>query len=921
MIMDSLSLCHFKPALTVNFGPAESVWGIEPDTALRCQRFQSFLRHLPHLLEKVTPPARVILCCISLEAITSRSDLFNLLENSSARLHLPGASRVSWPTSTASDRCDARSISSRTELALRRLAKDVDWISEVRKTEQLLQGMYPVRTTSPLDHLLEDGKAWWYRTLPACVLTHVLHKDSMPLLPDEVLARVFKNRTSNDSTELDDNVAWITASENDALDVALDLPQQYWSHNPRRTIELLKAACSVNSNESGIRLATYLNKESSKEKVALLSAYLKTEGWVAAAATSWVIHLLTFGSLRKSNPAMSTISAYVRSGLEPLCQVLESSGKPPGFLSQDEWRHLHKRLLGLINGPHQSATLASIHVWAIRTFGCDPFPEVIFQSTDCARVHLNVVWAHECNMALEQSGAATKDERTNAQIMVMLALGSSGLFRIGELPGLLTSDFERTDTGLRVRVDPGRGLHGGKSHAARRYVELDHQSAVTLLLQWQARRNEESRTSPSEKVLVFGDPNHKRKLYRFGQCTGMVNRLLKLCTEDDSVSFHTLRHTVASFRVLRMLSTGYLPAGVDPLDELCHQIGHAGPNTLAKTYSHLGEFSLRRAIDRVVEAQDISSTQAAFWLDQTRETLRQKKHRIRISDRPHLYFQLLRDAAWKDHPQGDPADVYAPLKPVSFPSPHGRESCDLTWVQHGLSLLQGGASQTNILLRLSCSDAQLRALCKAALLACRALNSNEMRRTMPTVLETAITDHQIKVTNMVLQKLKWDFCQPTGSLMQDLHKSVEVQRDQSHAALAANAWQTMQDKGVLDLSDPIATSVLIRFLRSSGFPPHCVVFRMQRHNDGERFGAPSGDWTEQSRLIAAKLADEFDARIRTEEVQPRRGFPKRYLLLSRSLLTPGRSTPSATLRMRDFNSLFFSLTVYLEIKKMGRSLA
>lgn len=919
MLMDSLSQGHFKPALTLNTGPAESVWGIEPDTALRCQRFQSFLRHLPYLLAKVDPPVRVILCCISHEAITSRGELLKLLENSSARLCLPGASRISWRTSTASDRCDARSISPRTELALRRLIREVDWLSEVSKTEELLHVVYPVQTTSPLDHLLEDGKAWWFRTLPACVLTHVLHADSMPLLPDEVLARLVTNRTVSGSMETDDNVAWIAASETDALDVALDLPQPQWSHDPCRTIELLKAACSVNSNESGIRLATYLNKESSKEKVALLSEYLKTEGWVAATASSWVIHLLTYGSLRKSNPSMSTISAYVRSGLEPLCQALESSGKPPGFLSQEEWRHLHTKLLGLINGPHQSATLASIHVWAIRTFGCDPFPEVIFQSTDSARVHLNVVWAHECNMALEQARAVSKDERTNAQTMVMLALGSSGLFRIGELPGLLTSDFERTEAGLRVRVDPQRGLHGGKSDAARRYVELDDQSAVTLLLEWQERRNEESRTSAGIEVLVFGDPNHKRKLYRFGQCTRLVNRLLKLCTQDDSVSFHTLRHTGASFRVLRMLSTGHLPAGVDPLDELCHQIGHAGPDTLAKTYSHLGEFSLRRAIDRVVEAQELSSTEAAFWLDQTRETLRQKKHRTCIADRPHFYFQLLREAAWKNHPQGGPADVYAPLKPVSFPSPHGRESCDLTWVQHGLSLLQGGATQKQILLKLSCSELQLRALCQTALAACRALNSNELRRSAPTVLITATTDHQLKAATKVLQKLKWDFSRPTGPVMRDLQQSVEVQRDRSHAAFAASAWQKMQIKGVLDLCDSIATSILTSFLRSSGFPPQCVVFRMQKQNEASRLGAPSGDWTEQSRLIAARLTDEFNARIRTEEVQPRRGFPKHYLLLSRSPLTPGKSAPSATLRMRDFNSMFFCLTVYLELKKTGSS--
>lgn len=921
VILDVSTRGPSKSALQLNTGPGGGVWGLVPDTALRAFRFQVFVDGLPQMLIGASPPMRAILCVIAYECITTRKELTLFLKASPDRLRLPGAARVSWERAQDTQKVDARSIHPKTEVALCQVQRDADWTSVIEQAERFLQAHYlvdPQRSHSCLEQVLEDAKAWWYQKLPGYLLSHVLHESSMPLLPDGVLARLVTavaDRAHPDQVDTDEQ--WLQNIEEEALGVSLDLANNQKPSPPQRTIDQLKAVCSVSQNEAGIRLATYLNKASTRSKVALVSQYLGTEGWIAAAAVSWVMHLLTYGSLRKSNPAMSTIATYVNLGLLPLCQALQKIGRSPGLMSPKNWADFHQHLITLIQGQQSAAVLSSIHVWAIRTFGCVPTPEIIFMSSDSSRVHTNMLWSMEQNSALLLAREATPDERTNSQCMVILALGIGGLFRIGELPSMTTADIEPSSMGLRVTVDPGRGLHGGKSIAARRVVCIEDPTAVSLILSWRCRRDEESRSSSSEEVLLFGDPKQRRGLYRFGQCTRMVNQVLKRSSGDDSISFHTLRHTGASLRMLRILERGHLPYAVDPLDELCHEIGHAGPDTLGDTYAHLGEFALRRAIDRAHEASETTSTEAALWLSKKPETLRQQKRRSRSPFKARFFDALLQGAAWKDHPKGSAADAPVPLATIDLPQPGARQAVDLTWVLQALDLIQGRTKTTPILLKLSCDGDQLKGICQAIVAVCRQMKSGQRMSSNRTLLPTASTDHHLQTAAEALEGLGWNFKVASMPALKNFSNAVIAQGTTVEAAMSASAWMNMQNRGVLDLEDIVATKVLVDFLSSVGLPSQCVVYRVQKHPAASCPDGVIKAHTEKSQTIRSVLTDAFNAPVRVEEVKPRRGFPRHYLLLSRKPTVPGRKAASAMLRMSEFHGIFFALCAYLKLKETG----
>lgn len=904
-------------ALEFNAGLDECVWGLTPDTALRAHRFRKFVDSLSRHLFGVAPATRAVLCVIAYEGITTLKELACFLHASSHRILLPGAARVSWERVKDTQNIDARSIHFKTELALRQVGSDVDWLVEVEQVEGFLSVVYPGHphvAQGCLDHVLEDAKAWLYLKLPSYLLSHVLRAISMPILPDAVIDRLL---LGGERTHHDPDIAettWLQAVEDVALDISLDLANNQKPSLPFRTIEQLKSVCSIAQNETGIRLSTHLNKSSTQIKVSLLSNYLATEGWIAATATSWVMHLLTFGSLRKGNPAMSTISTYIQVGLLPLCKALQTIGRPPGLMTQVDWLDLHTNLIAVVHGPQSAAVLASIHVWAIRTYGCEPMHEIIFSSSDGARVHKNVLWPKEQNTALRLAYGATADERTNSQCMVILALGIGGLFRIGELPALTTSDFEATDQGLRIKVDPGRGLHGGKSIAARRVVRIEDATAISLILNWVTRRNEESQTTSTEEVLVFGDPKRRRALYRFGQCTRLVNQILKQCSGDDSVSFHTLRHTGASMRMLRILEIGHLPLAVDPLDETCHEIGHEGPSTLAKTYAHLFEFALRRAIDRALGMTEITSTEAASWLNKAPTTLRQQKRRSQTPFKSDYFASILSDAAWGKHPPGDPADMAVPLAAIALPVPSAKQSVDLKWVLHALDLLQGRTKLPKALLQLSCSEDQLVGLCQAIASVFRQMNDSQLRSFVPTLLATASIKHHLDVSSALLRRPNWSFKPNNTPVLTKILKAVISRCNSTEASTTGSAWLKMQKKGVLDLEDVVAAKVLLDFLNSAGLPPQCLVYRRQKNSL-----ATHSDEVNNATLptIESIVTDAFDASVRIEEVEVRRGFPFHYLLFSRKPLQPGKKAAPATLRMSEFHGLFFTLCIFWELKKMG----
>lgn len=903
---------------SLGLGTDEAVWMLNPGSGAAASRFDRFVKDLPGHLPDAPPAVGLLLCLIGYDCALNEPDLVALAQAISTTPESYQGVRFTWTSDREGFRhTESRCISVRTRLASRRLGNDINWAASAADLESFLQDIYPdidsaLRTTA-LDLALTDARTWWYLQLPLCLYSHVRGALRMPILDEQVLRR------------LDDRPP-VLIIESLAGDAALDRAHDQVgdrllsesSNDTRRvtpqSITLIQSVFSVSVNQTGLRLSTHLNGEEVRDKLTLVTEMVRSEGWIAAVLLSWSVHLLTVGSIRKINPAVSTLSAYVTALLEPLADALFELKYPPTFFSQEDWHRLFDLLRQRPCTGQHSAALASLHSWAVRTFGCDPMPDVMFQSVETTRVHANLVWPHEQQRALQDAITVDPDDRVSQQVQVLLALGSGGLFRIGELPGLLISDLVLDGEVLRVHIDPGRGLHGGKSRAARRVVRVHAAALISLIWRWRDRRVLESGSISETPIFLFGDPHSPRRLYRIGKCVRLVNELLRRATGDDRVSFHTLRHSGASSRAYSLLAQPQSSKAVSPLDELCHELGHSSRDTLWSTYFHLPEFALRAASDRIGPVCRYSTEETAYWLDITPATLRQRSSRAasEAGTSDDLYSQWLTERAGTDpfalSNRLQPPSIQAP----AIAAPAAQTPRDLRWVRQALAAAADRVSLEAACLRLSCQPGEILAFCLAVQQALRLRKSPIPDHSSGLLLVDASPVYSLQWVHQQLAQHQLRFKQGSKAKLTNLARYLEHHAQDPLCMEAALAWSSMWQHKVLSLHDPVATQVLLRLLKEAGAPADSLVIRVQDGGQGAdgllRTDAAVKD-------VRDMLLASFGTSVRIELVRPRRGHPLRYLVVASSQTSVGKSTPSAAVPMHELHGLLFSLSVFHAFRK------
>lgn len=906
--------------LPINLAAGDAVFSLNADTALRAHRFGTFVQRCGSRLASANPPVRAVLCAVVFESVLTIQDLHALLVATPDRLRFRGGARVSWHSRSGDvGRVEMRCLSSRTELSLQQAGSDVDWAIAIQAAEQHLADIYPEQASHKkaptLDQVLLDSSAWHFFHIPKCLYSNLRGALTMPSLSDSVMDRLGSAYQSFDDSVIDVGCVLPVAIhetdlvQEDAMDRLLDLPSNDSPRIPIKTINLLKSICSVSSENGGVRLASHLAQASTKTKLTLAASLIQNEGWVAATLAAWTMHLLTFGSVRKQNPTVSTLSVYLSDLLDPLAATLVRINKPPALMQQDDWTRLFESLAQSNSESSRSAALASLHVWAIRNFGCDPMPHVLFSKGGVPQgIRANVIRPYEQALALQRAATCSLDERVNAQCLTLLVLGCTGLFRIGELHTLTTDDVRQTPEGVRIELDPGRGFHGGKSRSARRVVFLDEAEAVQHVLEFRDRREMESGFEPGAPTFLFGDPNQPKKLYRFGHCVRLINDHLKDCTGDDSVSFHTLRHTRASDRCFKLLTEPSQASAIAPLHLLMHEIGHASAATLWNTYFHFPEFALRAAVDRVDAVKQIRSTEAGLWLGELPSTLRQQRHRVSDELASDFYLRLL------NHKVFGPQDASYHLgRPFSLPRVKGPFATapvpvEYQWVMTALNAIALGLEPTAICSRLSCTPAVLKQLCLATRNALRVLRSNRHARGSTQLLDAADVDHGVRWVRTHLHDLNWSFPSRSTSALHALRNHL-----QTHAAEyreAAESWSSIYLRQALSLDDPLAAMPFLEILRAAGFPTQGLVIRVQTVSTGSTGGQSEERLHSDIDELKALCLEALHADVRLERVRVRRGFPQRYLMLGRRALSGDAAAPSAGFCMRQIHGLFFALLIF-----------
>jgi len=487
----------------------------------------------------------------------------------------------------------------------------------------------------------------------------------------------------------------------------------------------------------------------------------------------------------------------------------------------------------------------------------------------------------------------------------MAALGSAGTFRIGDLMPLRISQIVFLDSGILVICDPASGLHKGKGKGARRVVFIPEGVECDIIKAWTAIRRKESF---DDDEMLFGDPGRSEGLYRFAHCCLLLNRLLKQVTGDNSVSFHTLRHTTASNRALGILQNSDQSSAVSELDELQHAMGHRTRTTIWSTYFHFPEYAIRQAIDSSPAVHSMEEKEAAFWTAGDVGALRQSKSRATKNGREVKRSRFFHDnierlgeriAVWS-HVPGQSVVLAPHLSPttrnLSF-------RFDLHWVTLALRDVLRTEDVNAIASRLSCLPSHLEQLASEAAAIIATLDPLTGRKIKGPLLPGADARTSIAWMRDVIgaHKFRLDF---DGSPhVKRLVKFASSSLNQGISVEAARAWRQCKRAGIVSLSSLHTASPLVKMLLEAGVPASSLIARLQSEETdlANRQAALDRFVTDWINVIKVETPVEW--------VRKRRGSPEQYLVCTDRPHQSSTTASPRSMSMRRFHGFFFCLAL------------
>lgn len=262
----------------------------------------------------------------------------------------------------------------------------------------------------------------------------------------------------------------------------------------------------------------------------------------------WLQHLLTHETKTR---AVSTISRYVQPVRRYVLPQLRR--RDPATLSGEDWR---RALQEAIDGANDALAPLAIYLFArfvtVQPGGPD-FDVAALEGLDRAfRVRPNLIAVSDFERAMAQLQAPDQRDQRMARLIGALAF-YAGLRR-GEALHLCLGDLQgAARLWLTVSNNRHRRL---KSHASQRLLPLAdllpaawHQE----LLGWRSQRHAEGGARAREQLLfcALGKPAQPLPAERL---ITPVCVALRAVTGDDSLVFHHLRHSFASWTLIRLLA-------------------------------------------------------------------------------------------------------------------------------------------------------------------------------------------------------------------------------------------------------------------------------------------------------------------------------------------------------------------------------
>lgn len=876
------NFADFNPALKFDISEKRGVSILATsETAVSTNRFDQFIERL---LEKQNdlfqdPCLLIVALAAAFEGLTNEADLLAFLKQLPNACHWGDGAYVTWVREQGIAR---RRISPLLRIAQQQaLLQSTDWRSAVDQFADVFSRLYPrskkSRTSSKLSPVFMDAQCWLYTYLPMPHVAHVTGAVPMTHLPDSAWIRRFQLPLPAPTVEREDKV--VEEAEERIVEAlfanAIQLSGAWFIERLEKVAQGLTSAGSHVSDTKAWQVVS--------QRLRDLSIQLQECGPIEAIILGWALDIATFGTSRKVNPRVATLSKYLYVAASRLHKKLREQQSHPMSHSNETWQKFFKELIDE-NPSDQSlrAALSSFHRYLCRMLGTDFIPW-LFNDRNTAKQppRANVVWPHEFDRLHSIFRELTQDHRLVAQLDAWSALLRNSTLRFGELVGLQLHSIQIGDNSIELEVAPHRGSRPLKTHAARRVLHIVDPTAVAGIRNWLDRREKQA-AAPSD--FLFGDPHRSDHIYQLGKCYRLFNKALKLSTGDSCVSMHITRHAYISIAMDKALSEiGGKFSEINPIHRIKGAAGHAVDWTTILTYSHLSEDSLRAHIDKQIAQRLTSCAAASRWTGMTEANLRQRKHRYG-KDGWSLWHALL-DKAGGHRRQGTDPLAAVPVAPTPTEI---TVTCEMVW--HVLTDLDAGLSPDCVALR--CGVPEF----------------------IVTHMQTIAQSIQLLDSDTPLDDLIAFRFDRLGN--QDWQRFISYlsRLDTEEVSAVLDSWRRCARGLMLSLDHPSKARPFVRALRDGGFPITRLVIRASRKPSSPPAHTPDQENNPPLERALSMLDQIYNGCPQVEQMSPRRGRPSVYLQLFTTTLTGASCAAPAACDMRSVHGAMTVLYTFLKLK-------
>lgn len=521
------------------------------------------------------------------------------------------------------------------------------------------------REKYPQRELELDAMCWWQEVLPSSLFGHCTEMLVLSALPRSALARLERGLALA-PTESSPSRTGDAGAAGDLIDAAMI------SQGHDRSTALIETVLDI--LKESISEVDGINKRHWATEIQKLTNRAINAGPRTALLLSWSAGMCESGTIDETNPADSTVSAYIRRALLPLHRVLCALSDD---LESADWQAINLRMLyqqlvasqSTGNQPTMRAALSNFHHFLVDWLDIEPLRGPLPGVTSSAPVRAQIVWEHELNLAM-QWATQHEDARMGSAVQVILGIAHEAPARAQELTRLKLCNvsFSEDDKGKFAEIEIARHAASGrlKTPSSQRRLIVRSEMLLKLLSEWIiARKNQ----GAPESAFLFGDPSNDAERYRPAATLALAAQLLKTVTGDPKISIHTLRHAAISNLIYKAwLNTS--ETDVNRIEVVAAHAGHASGLTTLQIYSHRYEHALRIWLyEALRERIEISSQAAACLLSLKPDVLRKRASRVTQDVNKFAWNLLLQSTNQMSALRASlPFNWCTPIRPESTPS-------------------------------------------------------------------------------------------------------------------------------------------------------------------------------------------------------------------------------------------------------------